>query len=275
MITTLVKQYAAERDKLLENIAAALKQDQRFSAAWLTGSFGRNDTDEISDLDLTVVVSTPYAPQLCARPEVKTIRPPLERLELYSQFGKIGLAYENNNNAPNGCIATSVMYLPSGVCVDWSLVPEQTARYPQNIKLLFSRIDVPPIPGPQPANPADRAKAATEMLGFFWLMATVVAKYRFRGDGVFVTNWLEQLTGLVRSVERMIEELPDRYQPGSLTSLHNSAMEQLAQLKDLCKQVEMLTPQVVTLGGEVWPEAQAGCEQWLTMVEQALSLDDC
>ena len=60
--------HAAARDALLERIVAALRADERFVAAWLRGSFGRGDDDELSDLDLDVVLRDADAPVLCARP---------------------------------------------------------------------------------------------------------------------------------------------------------------------------------------------------------------
>jgi len=271
MITDFLQEYATARDELLERMVVSLKQDQRFVAAWLTGSFGKKDTDEVSDLDLTVVVSRSHSDQLCARPETITARAPKVRLDLYSQFGRIGFAYENNNNAPIGGTATNVMYLPSGARVDWVLVPEETAQRPENIELLFSHVDVPTMPKTVPASREQRAKEATEMVVFFWLMATVVAKYLIRNDAVFVTRWLEQLSALVMAIERCVEGISGQYHRGSITNLHCRSAEQLKQLRDLCNRVEALTPQVLALGGQVWKESQIGVEQWLRMANQVVS----
>jgi Streptomycin adenylyltransferase len=270
MITNLLQEYAAERDELLERIVSTLKQDERFLAAWLTGSFGREDIDEVSDLDLTVVVSSSHSDQLCARPETISARAPKMRLDLFSRFGKIGFAYENNNNAPIGGTATNVMYLPSGTRVDWVLVPQVTAQRPENIKLLFAHIDVPTKPKAVSSNQEQRAKEVTEMVSFFWLMATVVAKYLIRGDSVFVTHWLEQLAGLIVAIERRIEGVPYEYHRGSITSLRCMPIDQLQQLQDLCNRIEVLTPRVIALGGQVWAESQLGVEQWLRMADQAV-----
>lgn len=270
MSKDFLQEYSTTRDELLERIVVGLKQDQRFVAAWLTGSFGKDDTDEVSDLDLTAVVSNSCSDQLCVRPEIITARAPQVRLDLFSQFGKIGFAYENNNNAPIGGTATNVMYLPSGARVDWVLVPEGTAQLPENIKLLFSHVNVPPMPKAIPASREQRAKEATEMVGFFWLMATVVAKYLIRDDAVFVTSWLEQLTGLIAAIEGRIAGVHDQYHRGSFTSLRSTSIEQLQQLQDLCKRIEILTPQVIALGGQVWAESQIGVEHWLAMAEQVI-----
>lgn len=271
MRTNLLQEYASARDALLERIVVSLEHDLRFVAAWLTGSFSTGENDEVSDLDLTVIVSQVYSDELCIRPETITNRPPMDRLSLFRQFGSIDFAYENNRNAPTGGTATNVMYAPLGLRVDWVLVPEETAQQPENVKLLFSNIDVPSMPKSALDSQEERAKDAAEMVGFFWLMATTVAKYLIRGDGVFVTNWLENLTGLTLDVERRINGIPDQYHRGSMTRLHIEPAEHIAQLRQLCERIETLTPQVVALGGNVWLETRVGVERWLDMADQKAS----
>jgi hypothetical protein len=271
MNTNLLQEFAAEQHELLKNIVVSLKADPRFVAAWLSGSFGRADNDELSDLDLTVVVSHSYSAQLCARQGTINAHAPKVRLDLFSQFGKISFAYENNNNAPTGGTATNVMYLPTGARVDWVLVPEEQAQYPENIKLLFAHTDLPAMPDALPANPEQRAKEAEQLISFFWLMATGVAKYLIRGDAVFVIRWLEHLAGLIVEIERRIEGVPDQYHHGSRLSLRCEPMEQLRQLQDLYDRVKALTPQVIALGGQVRIESQIGVEHWLHMADQVVS----
>lgn len=43
------EQYTAARDELLAKIIAFLKDDPRFLAAWLAGSFGRGEQTWLSD----------------------------------------------------------------------------------------------------------------------------------------------------------------------------------------------------------------------------------
>jgi hypothetical protein len=262
--------YQAERDGLLQRIIQGLEHDPRFVAAWLSGSFAWGNADEVSDLDLAVVVSKEFAAHLCARPDLITAWPPAERLKLFRQFGDIGFAYENNYNAPSGGAATNVLYTPSGVQVDWTLVSEDAAYRPAASQLLFARRAVPVLPETPSASPAERAKSASDRIGFFWLMAAVTAKYMIRGDEVFVMRWLEELVGLVQDVERQIAGRPWQYRRGSATQLRTRA-EQLEQLRRLCQRVEELSSQVVALGGDVWPSAKMSVEPWLSMAHQRLS----
>jgi predicted nucleotidyltransferase len=48
--------YGRRRDALLNRIVDLLSADRRVGAAWLSGSFGRGEADEWSDLDLHVAV---------------------------------------------------------------------------------------------------------------------------------------------------------------------------------------------------------------------------
>ena len=70
-----IQEYASNRNKLLEDITQVLKEDHRFVAAWLTGSFGRGDADKVSDLDLTVVVENSFA-KICASALIKSEQVP-------------------------------------------------------------------------------------------------------------------------------------------------------------------------------------------------------
>jgi len=274
MSSNLLQEYALARDTLLEKIVASLKHDTRFVAAWLTGSFARDEVDDLSDIDITVVVSQHYVDQLCAQTETITNRPPRDRVDLFSQFGDIDFAYENNRNAPTGGTATNVMYAPLGLRVDWVLVPEETAQQPENMKLLFSNIDVPSISKPAPDSQEERAKDAAKMVGFFWLMATTVTKYLIRGDGVFVTSWLEYLTELVSDVERQLAGTPEVHHRGSMTRLYAEPVEQFEHLRKLCERIKILMPQVTALGGDVWLESQIGVEHWLHMTEENVTAEN-
>src|SRR5579871_2366960 len=56
MVRRRLAAYAAERNELLTAIVGALQRDSRVMAAWLFGSIGRGTADELSDLDLFVII---------------------------------------------------------------------------------------------------------------------------------------------------------------------------------------------------------------------------
>jgi predicted nucleotidyltransferase len=100
-----VNPYAAARRKLLDRITRTLASDNRFPAAWLAGSFGRDEADRVSDLDITVVVANPHSQVLCARPWMAGASAPKERLALISRFGKPAIIHENHHNILLGLLS--------------------------------------------------------------------------------------------------------------------------------------------------------------------------
>jgi hypothetical protein len=92
------EQYTAARDVLLTEITAFLKNDPRFLAAWLAGSFGRGEQTWLSDLDLHVVIAEAYSEILCATPWPSGGRTTPERLALFQQFGTPTIIFEAHSN---------------------------------------------------------------------------------------------------------------------------------------------------------------------------------
>ena len=94
-MTSNLETYGQSREVLLTSIITELSSDERCIAAWLKGSYARNNADEVSDLDITVVIAEPYSEVLCSRQEQVSHRTTPERLALFSRFGKPALVHEN------------------------------------------------------------------------------------------------------------------------------------------------------------------------------------
>src|SRR5947207_172790 len=92
------EQYTAARDTLLTEIPAFLKDDPRFVAAWLAGSFGRGEQTWMSDLDIHVVVAEEHSESLCATPWMGGARTTAERLELFQHFGTPTIIFDAHSN---------------------------------------------------------------------------------------------------------------------------------------------------------------------------------
>ena len=88
-----LKAYRLSREQLLEQMVIELSGDERFVAAWLTGSHARNEADEVSDLDLTLVIAELYSEILCARPEQVSQRTSEERFAIFIHFGEPALIH--------------------------------------------------------------------------------------------------------------------------------------------------------------------------------------
>ena len=241
-----LKAYRQRCEALLTQITQELSRDERFLAAWLTGSYGRNDADEVSDLDIKVVVDKPYGELLCARQEQVSHKTTEERLALFSKFGKPAIIHENNHNAPENGTFTFVLYAGSALMIDWVMMPKMNVERPFQSVLLFDKGNIPVSAPPAPEELEESKKTAAEIWAFFWMMTAVVTKYIIRGDLVFVQNWLEQLHGLIREIERRIERLPwqQTYTRGSLSQLQSTHEKQTESLRQLCKRMQELKPKV-------------------------------
>jgi len=245
---TSLEVYRQNRDALLAKIVTELSNDKRFVAAWLTGSYGRNDADEVSDLDLRLVVADPYREALCTRREQVSHQTTDERFMLFSKFGTPALIHENNNNAPEGGTFTFVLYADSALMIDWILIPLSRAKRDHPSRLLFDKVNIP-VSFPEPEEVEQSRKFVAEQWAFFWMMTAITIKYTLRGDHVFVTHWLEELHGISLEIERRIHRLPLQYTRGSLSQFQPTRERQIESIHQLCNKMQELTPQVTQFIG--------------------------
>ena len=247
---TSLESYRESRAALLARIVTELSNDERFAAAWLTGSYGRNEEDEVSDLDLRLVVTEPYSEVLCRRQEQVSHRTTQERFELFSRFGVPALIHENNNNAPEGGTFTFVLYADSAVMIDWILIPLRGAKRLDPSRSLFDKVGIP-LASPEVEAVEQSRKFVAEQWAFFWMMTAVTIKYIIREDLVFVQNWLEHLHGLVREIERRMEgkSWEQTYVRGSVSQFQPTREKQIESLRQLCHTMQQLAPNVMEFVG--------------------------
>ena len=257
--------YSQSREVLLTSIITELPGDERCVAAWLTGSYARNDADEVSDLDITVVIGEPHSKVLCARQEQVSNKTTPERLTLFSKFGQPAAIHENNNNAPEGGTFTFVLYSASALMVDWTLLPQKHAKRPFLSLLLLDKANVPVSPPPEPEELEQRKKAVAEKWAFFWMMTAVTAKYIIRQDGVFVTRWLEILGRIVEEIERQLQGEPSEYIRGSLSQLQPTHEKQIESIRSLCRTMQALASRIEQFSGTTLSPPLEEIETLLTL----------
>jgi hypothetical protein len=262
------QEYAANRTRLLQAITYFLKEDNRFVAAWLTGSFGRQDADNISDLDLTVVVDPAAAKVLCFRPHQVGSTTTKERYALFSRFGEPHLIHENNHNAPADGTFTFVLYKESALAVDWVLRPNTDVTRPALSVVLFDEVNIPVQPPLTVESLAQRIELATEQVAFFWMMVTVTIKYLIRGDEVYFHRFLDMLHGIVWDVRRLVAGEPDRWLRGSLVDMAAMREAQIAAVRQVCQEMLEVMPEVEQLGGTVPSSPMSSIEVLLRLAEQ-------
>ena len=238
--------YAAGRDILLARIVARLQADRRFAAAWLEGSFGRNEADRISDLDLHLAVADASSPTLCLHPKPRNAGAAAERLALISTFGHPAVIHENHNNAPAGGSFSFVLYSTSAVMVDWVLTPlSRAARLPESL-LLFEKTAVPVRADELPLAEEQPLDDVSERIAFFWMMAAVACKYIIRQEDETAAWFFKVLRETLDEIDRLLHPLPTRIED------HLSA-SQAHTLLDLCSQMAPLAGEASQKGVEVTP----------------------
>jgi predicted nucleotidyltransferase len=262
-----LKAYRQSRATLLRQITENLSGDERFLAAWLGGSYGRNEADEVSDLDLSLVVADAHSKLLCSRQEQVSHRTTTERLEIFRRFGEPALVHENNNNAPKNGTFTFVLYVGSALMIDWVLVPQVNAERPYQSALLFDKGNIPISSPPGPEELEASKKFVAEQWAFFWMMAAITIKYIIRGDSVFVAHWLEELHRINSEIERRIDRRPPQYQRGSLSQLQSTPVQQITTIHQLCKGMQILAPRVEEFSGMYLALPVAEIESLLSLAD--------
>jgi hypothetical protein len=266
--------FRSRRDNFLSEVVTSLSNDNRFVAAWLTGSMSREEADLLSDIDIRLVVSDQFSSSLCTRLEQVSAQTSPERYALFSQFGTPALIHENNNNAPEGGTFTFTLYANSVIMVDWVLIPQSKAKRPDGSKLLFDKAGIPVSALFQPESLEQRKKAVAEQWAFFWMMTAITIKYIVRNDGVFATEWIEHLHHIVSEIERWLNGEPWKYHRSSLSQLQSTREKQTESLKQLCARMQRLRPQVSDFIGSDPLTPSAEIETLLSLTNNAQSQNE-
>ncbi len=266
------KQYAHNRDVLFQHILAYLQADERFVAAWLTGSFGRSEEDNLSDFDLRVVVADAYVHSLCScglNPTTGVTSP--DRLALYKQFGEPLVLREDasfDSDGKGGCF-NHVIYRETATTVDWVLVPQAIAKIPsEECRLLFDKVGLPMKPPLIVESLEERVTQASHDIGFFWLMTAIGIKYMLRGDTVALYGFLSATHYTLQEMKRLAAGEPQRFRQGSIKTLAITQQAQVALIRELCHEMLEVMPRLVDLGAYVPEDPMSVIEVWLSMAEQ-------
>lgn len=237
--------YAAGRDALLRSLVAGLSTDKRFAAAWLTGSFGRSEQDDVSDLDLSVL-TTPVGSELLVDTALRGGTSGARRL-LFEQFGVPLVIHENPYNAPPGGSFSAVVYREGPYTVDWALLAPAQPQRPHDSLLLFDHGRVAVLPPSDATHAPALSARLDERWSYFWMMALVAAKYWLRRDEVLVVVMLDQLERVAEEIRVLAFQEPPRYRAKSHLPLPRSRQEQGVALQRVCGYVDGLLPQVTAV----------------------------
>jgi predicted nucleotidyltransferase len=230
----LLWQRAAERDALVERAVALLNDDPRVVAAWLYGSLGRGTQDELSDIDLWVVLRDD---------NINEVRE--ERREFAARLGNPLVIVEAPQNAPPKGAFITVLYegeVAGPQHVDWTWQAESAALIPSDAKVLLQRVNLAVKPAATPEAPEYRAKAAANDMAYVWMMVPVVAKYVVRGQPWEAVNLLGSVSDALDRLRWLLgaDEATLQYRTRTSTPPPVHPDEQLTFLRDLAEEAREL-----------------------------------
>jgi len=260
--------YIKNRENLLGQIKTIISSDERFVAAWLTGSYSRDQQDALSDIDITIVVANEFSEILCLRLARVSSRTTPERLALFNRFGEIAILHENNNNAPHGGTFTNTIYAESALVIDWILIPHAETQRPSPSLIIFDRVGIPEVLPVTPETQEQRIEKLSEITAFFWMMLAITVKYLVRGDAVFVITWIEELHKMLREIKRLLAGESYHYKGGSTTTITTDCAAQIDNLYKLSDEMQSMMPKIVTLGGFVRPSPMPTLEKLLKFAKE-------
>ena len=273
----VLEQIGHKRDELLERLVLALQNDQRVKAAWLTGSFGRGEADDWSDLDIQVVVGDEHFEQIVAQPS-----------QLFELAGEPLLVFGisgPSDSLPGGRFWL-VMYA-GAIEIDWNIGPSSKAERAEAAVVLFDRIGVPVAPFPSPISLEERRTLAERTLLFFWAMAPIAIKYAGRGHtrlavkqanllrDAYVSLWRvvhrpDLLQNQGYDQNRLIEDELNAQMPRFAATIDPPAA--LGNIRAFCTQVEQLHSALREFGVAI-PDAMVG--EVAALLERAEVVAQC
>lgn len=263
-VRDLLRARRAERDALLARLTALLMDDARVVAAWLFGSLGREDADELSDIDLRVIVADDS-------------RDAIEAMcrEYVARLGTPLLVEEAPRNAPAGGAYLLVCYdSPAGLqYVDWTWQPQSHARIPPDARVLFDRAGILPVSPPEPVPAGERAARVTERVIFFWAMSPIAAKFVARRQRRAALAMIEMIERVLHEVQWLVGTRADA--PGFKDYRTDpppvEPAEQLAAVRALAHEMESLAPRIIASGAAIPTEAIAEIDRFFALVGAMLA----
>ncbi len=270
------EQYALHRDTLFSRLVPFLQGDERFVAAWLTGSFGRGLEDNLSDFDLRIVVADAYVNSLCScvsNPAANVTSE--ERLTIYKQFGNPLVLAEVpswDSDGKGGCFNQTV-YRETAVTVDWVFIPQASARIPsEECRLLFDKVGLPMRPPLVAENLAERVTQVSLEIGSFWFMTNIAIKYLLRDNTMVFYGILNSTDIMLQEAKRLIAGKPQRYKYDEhFEKIATTLQGHVALVRSMCHQMLEVMKGAEDMGASVPEDPMSVVEVWLSMVETTVT----
>jgi hypothetical protein len=253
-----------ERDTLLERITLLLEQDTRIVGAWLFGSLGRGTPDDLSDLDLFLVVDDASAEAVIA-----------DRYAHIAALGTPLLVLEApQNRPPHGAYNMALYDGQFGPHqLDWYWQPRSYAAIPAETRVLLDRtglprLDTPPHFDYQPMPERDPSEVKAQTVNFFWVMLLIAAKYVARDPASHDTG----LLNFVQSIHQDVRQIVPDTTPSAGLNLSDtpSPADKMRLLRTLAVDVETLMPHIAAQGIAVPDAIVPAAHRYLDLIEALL-----
>jgi predicted nucleotidyltransferase len=234
-------------------------------AAWLSGSIGRGEADDLSDIDIHLAVADEHCAQLNA-----------ERHAFVASFGEPILIQEAPQNAPPDGAFQLVLYrgVSAPIEVDFSWRPASAASLPERAVVLFDRSGgLPHTPAWVTLSEQDAARQISLSTTFFWAMAFVTAKKIARREPSAVFSMLRMMH---QARDRVCKRLAGKPVPawGTIAAPHETLPPtdlagQIVDLAGLLDDMAELQPTTDGEGGLVTLEAVAAVRRFVQLLSPA------
>jgi predicted nucleotidyltransferase len=263
---TQLRAHAAERDALLARLVAQLERDKRVHAAWLFGSMGRGTPDELSDLDLFVVVRDESLDEVIAA-----------RYRMIAAMGTPLLILEAPQNRPPGGAYNMALYPGANGPhqVDWYWQRQSDAAIPRETRLLFDRVGLRRLETSthfeyQSVPEQTPLEAAVGNVRFFWVMLLITAKYVARSPD-------EGRMGLLDYAWKAYAEVCDflGIEPGQDPQAEMNPQPRAAKLsilRGLAGSMEKLMPAMQRRAGQMPVEMGSQVGRYLDLIAQGVGV---
>ena len=280
-----LQERARRRAEWLSTATVRLEQDDRIAAAWVFGSEGRGDADELSDLDVFVAVAEPGAEEVLPALDEST----------FADFGEVLDCTDVSARAVEGGRAFLVVY-PAPVerlTVEWWFQAAGSVQLGNDARLLVDKVSVPvanpPIAttsmlpgggpiragGPGTRSAARRIDRLQERVTWFWTMAPIVAKWLARGWVDRADAELERMAGVVEEATAFLNrQAPERQgEPGPVRPLSRlrAAMVELALLHDALAEAGLSAPATDVAYGWLELAEDLEAERWVPNSPRSVS----
>lgn len=264
-VRSQLAEYAAERAQLLGGLNTLVLKDLRIAAAWVFGSLARDDADELSDIDVRVVVHASEFDAVLAA-----------RYEFAAQLGEPILVLEAPQNRPPGGAYNMVWY--PGVhgphAVDWSWSSSATTLIPTGVTLFHNRAELTESGEPmefryQPVPHRDRREVVRQSLHGFWSMLLVVAKYAARSPYAELMDLLKWTIPALRETQQFagVDPVP----PFETMALCPEPADKISVLRSLAAEASALTPALADRGVIAPVQIEAPAARYLDLTAAVMA----